>query len=544
MSARSNNHSRGSKGDTCAWPRRASYSVADKPFLDIRPISSCCHSHLCGLSSSTGAQHTNGSNQDPRRRSAYLLLTGIYRMCSPRSSPRRPRMLTGLLATPDVSRYVQQRKEVASQDDQSSPRSLVPKSYQSPRSQLNHRYNFANNSAGPGTTAIADAAATAFVGAGRVSSQLGKTHYATDQLGQYQQRQPWEHQQQDNHHNHQGVPAPAPALSSFQSLASLPSCQFLQATEGLQPLVPPTPTNSTSSINNVSSRAASFNYSQTPRHSSVTSAASGSTLALPTVPVVAAAPALPAVPAARTLPSQSNELKVLLDRNAMTNKRIRDSRCFESNYKMSLHPYGRSGNSQGGQSEHHSHCIHISGHDVGDSQSHQQHQQHQQSCHHQYHQSSCHQPSHNYSSQHHSHQSSHRSPQQHSSFVSCFSSARSQSAPSRQGSEHGTSASTCGSVYPPYVHGAQTVNMPSDAILGQALEIARDSDDGPSDLHIHNILEAALYFIYQRVSKDPEMSLTPTQFSLWNYMQHRFRGGPEETLWRIVTVKYWSEHHE
>lgn len=59
----------------------------------------------------------------------------------------------------------------------------------------------------------------------------------------------------------------------------------------------------------------------------------------------------------------------------------------------------------------------------------------------------------------------------------------------------------------------------------QALDIARDSEEGADNAEVRRILEEALTRIWARVMADPEnYILTVDEFSVFNYFQNRFKG--------------------
>ncbi|KAJ2900985.1 uncharacterized protein MKZ38_002169 [Zalerion maritima] len=86
------------------------------------------------------------------------------------------------------------------------------------------------------------------------------------------------------------------------------------------------------------------------------------------------------------------------------------------------------------------------------------------------------------------------------------------------------------------------VQAPSEASIAQALEIARESEDGASDRVISSILENGLAAVYSKVVANPQTYvLTKVEFSLWNYFQHRFIHNPQlEPMYRSAKARYWS----
>ncbi|KAJ5131711.1 hypothetical protein N7448_005869 [Penicillium atrosanguineum] len=78
-----------------------------------------------------------------------------------------------------------------------------------------------------------------------------------------------------------------------------------------------------------------------------------------------------------------------------------------------------------------------------------------------------------------------------------------------------------------------------DAIR-QALDCARDCEDGPVDPSTSAILEAALAELWSRISAAPDTYVpSPDEFALFNYFLHRFQGNP---LARRVVGRFWDNY--
>ncbi|KAJ5289377.1 Mitochondrial ornithine carrier protein AmcA/O.t1.c1 [Penicillium atrosanguineum] len=78
-----------------------------------------------------------------------------------------------------------------------------------------------------------------------------------------------------------------------------------------------------------------------------------------------------------------------------------------------------------------------------------------------------------------------------------------------------------------------------DAIR-QALDRARDCEDGPVDPSTSAILEAALAELWSRISAAPDTYVpSPDEFALFNYFLHRFQGNP---LARRVVGRFWDNY--
>ncbi|KAJ6131017.1 hypothetical protein N7523_001477 [Penicillium sp. IBT 18751x] len=78
-----------------------------------------------------------------------------------------------------------------------------------------------------------------------------------------------------------------------------------------------------------------------------------------------------------------------------------------------------------------------------------------------------------------------------------------------------------------------------DAIR-QALDRARDCENGPVDASTSAILEAALADLWSRISAAPETYVpSPDEFALFNYFLRRFQGNP---IARRVVSRFWDNY--
>ncbi|KAH8685587.1 hypothetical protein BGZ60DRAFT_362184, partial [Tricladium varicosporioides] len=72
----------------------------------------------------------------------------------------------------------------------------------------------------------------------------------------------------------------------------------------------------------------------------------------------------------------------------------------------------------------------------------------------------------------------------------------------------------------------------------QALEIARDSEEGARDPTIANVLENAVAAIWARIQDQPQSYvMTRDEFAVFNYFQRRFEGYEVATAAR---KRYWD----
>jgi hypothetical protein len=72
----------------------------------------------------------------------------------------------------------------------------------------------------------------------------------------------------------------------------------------------------------------------------------------------------------------------------------------------------------------------------------------------------------------------------------------------------------------------------------QALEHARDSEEGARDPLVASILEAAIREIWRKIEREPvSYILTRDEFAIFNYFQDRFAGQP---LAIAARKRYWD----
>ena len=68
-------------------------------------------------------------------------------------------------------------------------------------------------------------------------------------------------------------------------------------------------------------------------------------------------------------------------------------------------------------------------------------------------------------------------------------------------------------------------HSPAVTTIAQALEIARDSQEGAQDPIVKSILETALEEIWNRIQAQPELYvMTREKFAVFNFYQDRFEG--------------------
>lgn len=76
------------------------------------------------------------------------------------------------------------------------------------------------------------------------------------------------------------------------------------------------------------------------------------------------------------------------------------------------------------------------------------------------------------------------------------------------------------------------------AAIAQALEVARDSEEGSRDPDICNILERAIEAIWSRVQAGPDCYImTKGEYSVFTYFQDRFVGSSVAISAR---KRYWD----
>ncbi|OHE90851.1 hypothetical protein CORC01_13854 [Colletotrichum orchidophilum] len=81
-------------------------------------------------------------------------------------------------------------------------------------------------------------------------------------------------------------------------------------------------------------------------------------------------------------------------------------------------------------------------------------------------------------------------------------------------------------------------SLKDSASVAQALEIARESEDGASDPTVSSILESAISQIWAKVAAQPESYvLNRDEFAVFNYFQHRFMGNK---IAMAARKRYWD----
>ncbi|KAJ2979637.1 hypothetical protein NQ176_g3127 [Zarea fungicola] len=85
---------------------------------------------------------------------------------------------------------------------------------------------------------------------------------------------------------------------------------------------------------------------------------------------------------------------------------------------------------------------------------------------------------------------------------------------------------------------APSSSVPLMSEVSQALEIARESPAGASDLKVRKLLDQAISHIWAKVQAQPdEYVMTREEFSVFNYFQHRFVGDRKAVAAR---ARYWD----
>jgi hypothetical protein len=74
--------------------------------------------------------------------------------------------------------------------------------------------------------------------------------------------------------------------------------------------------------------------------------------------------------------------------------------------------------------------------------------------------------------------------------------------------------------------------------VAQALELARDSEQGAQDPAVANVLERAIGEIWRKIQAHPATYvMTRDEFAVFNYFQHRFAG---QALAVAARRRYWD----
>ncbi len=88
-------------------------------------------------------------------------------------------------------------------------------------------------------------------------------------------------------------------------------------------------------------------------------------------------------------------------------------------------------------------------------------------------------------------------------------------------------------------NGGTRLHLPLEtATIAQALEVARDSEEGASDPTVINILEIALWATWAKIEAQPtSYIMTRDEFAVFNYFQSRFAG---RQLAIAAIKRYWD----
>lgn len=87
-------------------------------------------------------------------------------------------------------------------------------------------------------------------------------------------------------------------------------------------------------------------------------------------------------------------------------------------------------------------------------------------------------------------------------------------------------------------HFAMTNPPPDNPTIRQALQTARDSEEGTLDQDVANTLSYAISTIWRKIQAQPNTYvMTELEFSVFNYFQDRFRGIP---MAQRAVSRYWN----
>lgn len=79
------------------------------------------------------------------------------------------------------------------------------------------------------------------------------------------------------------------------------------------------------------------------------------------------------------------------------------------------------------------------------------------------------------------------------------------------------------------------------AAIRQALERARNCEDGTVDAQTTTVLEAAIAELWHRIQGEPDTYvLSPDEFALFNYFLERYRGS---TVAQRAVARFWNNYH-
>ncbi|KAJ9156108.1 hypothetical protein NKR23_g1378 [Pleurostoma richardsiae] len=79
-----------------------------------------------------------------------------------------------------------------------------------------------------------------------------------------------------------------------------------------------------------------------------------------------------------------------------------------------------------------------------------------------------------------------------------------------------------------------------ESAVAMALEVARETPEGAQDPTVVGILEAALSATWDKVVKQSDYVMTPGEFAVFNFFQHRFAGNQDAIAAR---KRYWDNTH-
>jgi len=86
--------------------------------------------------------------------------------------------------------------------------------------------------------------------------------------------------------------------------------------------------------------------------------------------------------------------------------------------------------------------------------------------------------------------------------------------------------------------GTRQPSAQSTTTVAEALEIARESEEGARDPTVSSLLETAVTAIWSKIEAQPtSYVMTRDEFAVFNYFQHRFEGLP---LASAARKRYWD----
>lgn len=85
------------------------------------------------------------------------------------------------------------------------------------------------------------------------------------------------------------------------------------------------------------------------------------------------------------------------------------------------------------------------------------------------------------------------------------------------------------------------VSSKDQAAIRQALERARNCEDGSVDAQTTTLLEAAIAELWHRIQAEPDSYvLSPDEFALFNYFLERYRGS---AVAQRAVARFWNNYH-